>query len=81
MADDLINDFMILDKGGNRHLASTGRAEKGIHLVGFSYHLGSAPARDSRALLLNDDKGMLIGLCLAHLAPVGGPVEARNISQ
>jgi len=28
------------------------------------------------ALLLHDDEGMLIGLCLSHLAPVGVPLEA-----
>ena len=39
VANDLIDDLMVFDKGDNPHLASAGRTEQRICLVDFSDHL------------------------------------------
>lgn len=50
---------------------------KRIYNISPADYLGPAAAGNSRALLLNDDEGMLIGLCLEHLAPMGIGVLAK----
>jgi hypothetical protein len=42
VSDDLINDFMILDKGDNPHPTPTLRTGKRVYLINFFYHLRPA---------------------------------------
>lgn len=76
VVDNPVHNGIVGDEGNSAHLCLALRTGQGIDLVDFPDHLSPAPAWDSRSLLLNDDKGMLIGLCLSHLAPVGVGVEA-----
>ena len=39
VSDDLIDDFMILDKGDNPHPTPTLRTGKRVYLINFFYHL------------------------------------------
>ena len=54
--DDLINDFMILDKGDNRHPPPTLRTDKRIYLINFFYHLCPASGRHKWSLIFNDSR-------------------------
>jgi len=74
--DDAIHHGIIRNKSDDLHLSSALGTNQRIDLVDFPDHLGPALAWDSRSLLLNEDKGMLIGLGLSPLAPVGVGVEA-----
>jgi len=75
--DDPVDHGIIRNKSDDIHLSSALITNQRIDLVDFSYHLRPAPARDSRTLLLNEDEGMLIGLCLSHFPPVGVRIEAE----
>jgi len=46
MIDDLINDFMILDKRDNRHPAPTLRTDKKIYPIYLAYHLSPTSGRN-----------------------------------
>ena len=51
VSDDLINDFMILDKGDNRHPTPTLRTDKRVYLIEFFYHLCPASGRHKWSLI------------------------------
>ena len=70
VSDDLINDFMILDKGDNPHPTPTLRADKGVYLINFFYHLRPASGRYRGSLIFNDWRVGRIYSSLAHLASV-----------
>jgi len=48
VSDDLINDFMILDKGDNPHPIPTLGTDKRVYLINFFYHLSPASGRGMR---------------------------------
>jgi len=75
--DDPVHHGIVCDEGDDLHVSSALSTNQRVDFKNFADHLCPAPAGDSRVLLLHDDKGMLIGLCLAHLTPVGVPVEAE----
>ncbi len=54
VSDDLINDFMILDKRDNPHPTPTLRTDKRAYLINFSDHLSPASGRHKRSLIFND---------------------------
>jgi hypothetical protein len=70
VSDDLINDFMILDKGDNPHPTPTLRTDKRVYLINFFYHLSSASGRHKWSLIFNDWRVGRIYSSLAHLASV-----------
>jgi hypothetical protein len=76
--DDPVHHGIIHNKSDDLHLSSALITNQRVYFVHFSYHLCPAPVRDSRTLLPNEDEGMLIGLCLAQLAPVGVGIGRSN---
>jgi len=74
--DDPVDHGIIRNKSDELHVSTALGTNQRVDLVHFLDHLRPAPAGDSRALLLHDDEGMGVGLCLSHLAPVGVPAEA-----
>ena len=42
VSDDLIDDFMILDKGDHFHLSAALRADQWVNFKNLPYHLGPA---------------------------------------
>ena len=76
VVDDPVHHGIVCDEGDDAHPALAFRADQRVNLINLTNHLGPAPARDSRTLLLNEEQGMLIGLCLSHLTSVGVGVDA-----
>ncbi len=48
VSDDLINDFMILDKGDNPHPTPTLRTDKRVYLINFFYRYFSTTSLITR---------------------------------
>jgi hypothetical protein len=71
VSDDLINDFVILDKGDHFHLSPALRAEERIHFIDFFYHLGPAFGGHMSVCIINDWHMKGIGSSPAHLSSVG----------
>jgi len=74
--NDSVHHGIVCEEGDDAHLAAPWWAGQRVDFKNPAAHFGPAVAGDSRALLFNEDEGMLVGLCLSHLLPVGVPVEA-----
>ena len=71
VSDDLVDDFMIFDKGDHFHLSAALRAEQWINFKNLSYHLGPAFGGHISVRIFNDWHMKDIGSGLAHLSPMG----------
>ena len=77
MGDDTIDHGIVGEESDDAHFSLAFGTAHGINFIDFPYHLGQATAWDPRALLLNGDEGMLVGLCLPHLAAVSISIESE----
>jgi hypothetical protein len=58
------------------HLAATGRAQQGIHLIDFSYHFGPAFGEHIIRAIFGDERIRRLSPSLTDLPPMGVGVKA-----
>jgi len=76
VVDDAIHHGVGCEERNDLHRGAALRTGHGVDFKNLADHLCLSPARDSRALL-HDDERRLVGLSLAHLPPVGVGIEAE----
>ncbi len=70
VSDNLVDNFVIFDKGDHFHLSAALRTQQRVNFIDFFYHLSPASGRYKWSLIFNDWRVGRIYSSLAHLASV-----------